>query len=67
MLLGGNIMNIEESQIGSYKVQNSFYEINPATMWICNDTVRDMPYRQNNKISKLKDKPLTKDNHYFDE
>lgn len=57
---------IEESQKGSYKVQNSFYEINPATMWICTDTVRDIPYRQN-KISKLKDKPLSNDNHSFDE
>ena len=57
---------IAESQKGLYKVQNSFYEINPATMWSCNDTVRERTFSQS-IISKLKDEPLTKSNHAFDE
>lgn len=67
MLLGGILMEIiAESQKGLYKVQNSFYEINPATMWSCNDTVRERTFGQS-IISKLKDEPLTKSNHTFDE
>lgn len=49
-----------------YKVKNSFYEINIDTMWFCKDTAKSLPYKQN-KASNLRDKPLSTENHIFDE
>mgnify|MGYP004628766407 CR=1 FL=1 len=49
-----------------YRVRNSFYEITSATMWNCTDTVRDITCRQD-RVSKLRDKPLSTVYHSFDE
>lgn len=49
-----------------YIIRNSFYEITSATMWNCTDTVRDITCRQD-KVSKLRDKPLSTVYHSFDE
>ncbi len=49
-----------------YMLINSFYEINAETMWACKDTVGDLQHSQS-IISKLKDAPITIDNHTFDE
>lgn len=49
-----------------YRVRNSFYEITSATMWNCTDTVRDIICRQD-RVSKLRDKPLSTVYHSFDE
>lgn len=57
---------IEESKKSLYKVTNSFYEINADTMWTCKDTAKSLPYSQN-KLSSLRDKPLSAETHMFDE
>lgn len=58
--------DIEASKKAPYKVKNSFYEINVDTRWVCKDTVKNLNYRQD-KMSKLRDKPLSAETHNFDE